>query len=217
MRIDHWFILIHPILAILVVLPTVGIVTHYAWLVSQRRKKTQAKEKTKIAPTVGLSHVNLGLWLAGLVVSVALVGLAHPILKNIISNGLWEKSPLKVSLIMLMFGVTLGSILTLLKSKKLSWRVTFSTISSIGLIVLGWQDGVFRRENEWFISHFFYGLAAALLMIFSVAILPEIYRSRKWRKTHTILNIIALILFMGLGITGARDLFEIALYQTPAG
>lgn len=216
MVIDHWLMLIHPMLAIIFVLPTVGIVSHYAWQVRQRRLKNQAKEKTKISPTVGQSHVNLGRWLAGLVIGVALVGLAHPIFKNIVSIGLWEKNPLKVLLVILIFGVTFGALLTLLKAKKLLWRVTFSVFSGMGLISLGWQDGVFRRENEWFMSHFFYGLTAALLMIVSVAILPEIYRSQQWRKVHTILNVIAFLLFIGLGVTGVRDIFEIALYQSPA-
>ena len=216
MTIDHWLMLIHPMLAIIFVLPTVGIVSHYAWYIRQRRLQTQAKEKTKISPTVGLSHVNLGRWLAGLVIAIALVGLAHPIFKNITSTRLWERNPLRVLLVILMFGVTLGSLLMLLKAKKMLWRVTFSVLSSVGLILLGWQDGVFRRENEWFISHFFYGLFAALLMIFSVAVLPEIYRSQQWRKVHSVLNLIAFLLFIGLGVTGVRDMFEIALYQSPA-
>ena len=144
------------------------------------------------------------------------MGLAHPIFKNIASAGLWEKNPLQVLLVTLMFGVTLGALLLLLKSRTLIWRISFSVLSSAGLIVLGWQDGVFRRENEWFMSHFFYGLIAALLMIVSVAILPEIYRSIRWRRVHLILNCLAFLLFVGLGITGARDIFEIALYQSPA-
>ena len=174
MTTDHWLILIHPILAIIVVLPMVGIVAHYAWQLRQRRLKTQAKEKTKIPPTVGQSHVNIGRWLTVLVVGVALVGLAHPILKNIASAGLWEKKPLQVLLVTLMFGVTLGALWMLFNAQTLRWRMSFGVLSSGGLILLGWQDGVFRRENEWFISHFFYGLTAALLMIFSVVILPEI-------------------------------------------
>ena len=76
MTTEHWLILIHPILAIIVVLPTVGIVTHYSWQLRQRRLKTQVKEKTKIPPTVGPNHVNIGRWLAVFVIGVTLVGLA---------------------------------------------------------------------------------------------------------------------------------------------
>jgi hypothetical protein len=48
-------------------------------------------------------------------------------------------------------------------------------------------------------------------MIFSVAILPNIYqdRSNRWRYTHVILNSFALLLFIGQGLTGVRDLLEI--------
>ena len=56
-------------------------------------------------------------------------------------------------------------------------------------------------------------------MIFSVAIIDNIYRDKslKWRNVHIILNCLALLLFVGQGMTGARDLFEIGLYATPPG
>lgn len=216
MTTEHWFYLIHPTFAIIFVLPTVGIVSHFAWQTRQRRLKTQAKEKTKISPTVGLDHVRLGKWLTSLVVGVALIGLAHPIFTFISAENIWSESPGRAILVLLMFGVTIGSLAMLFKAKLPMWRAGFAALSTAALMVLGAQDGIFRRENEWFISHFFYGMIAAVLMIISVAILPEIYKSKKWRKAHIILNSIAFLLFVGLGITGARDLFEIALYKSPA-
>ncbi len=50
-------------------------------------------------------------------------------------------------------------------------------------------------------------------MILSLAIFPDIYqdRSKRWRIIHAVLNSIALLLFVGQGITGARDLLEIPL------
>lgn len=216
MTTEHWFYLIHPTIAIIFVLPMVGIVSHFAWQTRQRRLKNRAKEKTKISPTVGLEHVQLGRRLTALVVGVALIGLAHPIFSYIATNNLLSESPGKVVLVILMFGVTLGSLTLLFKAKQPLWRAGFAAFSTAGLIVLGAQDGIFRRENEWFISHFFYGMLATILMIISLAILPEIYKSQKWRNVHIILNSIAFLLFVGLGITGARDLFEIALYKSPA-
>lgn len=52
-----------------------------------------------------------------------------------------------------------------------------------------------------------------IMMIISLAILPEIYRdkSQHWRNAHTLLNSIALLLCIGQGITGVRDLLEIPL------
>ena len=216
MTFDHWLYLIHPTFAIVFALPLVGIVTHFAWQTRQRRLKTQAKEKTKIPATVGLDHVRLGKWLTSVVVGVSLLGLAHPIFKFISAENIWSEDPGRAALVILMFGVTIGSLAMLFKAKQPKWRVTFSVICTFAFIILGSQDGIFRRENEWFISHFFYGMAAGILMILSVAILPEIYKSKKWRNVHIILNIIAFFLFVGLGITGARDIFEIALYQSPA-
>lgn len=52
---------------------------------------------------------------------------------------------------------------------------------------------------------------------FSVAIIDDIYRDKslKWRNIHIILNCLALLLFIGQGYTGARDLFEIGLWSPP--
>ncbi|MEG4443589.1 DUF4079 domain-containing protein [Microcoleus sp. AT9_B5] len=77
---------------------------------------------------------------------------------------------------------------------------------------MGFKDGIFRRDGECLVSHF-YGIAATLLMVFSRAITPEFYRDRshRWRKIYTVLNCIALLLFLGQRVTGSRDLLEIRL------
>jgi hypothetical protein len=56
-------------------------------------------------------------------------------------------------------------------------------------------------------------MVITLLMIFSLAIIEEIYqdRSNRWRYVHIILNCFALLLFIGQGMTGTRDLLEIPL------
>lgn len=48
---------------------------------------------------------------------------------------------------------------------------------------------------------------------FSLAILPEIYKDKSnfWRKVHITLNCIALLIFIGQGITGTRALLEVPL------
>ena len=48
-------------------------------------------------------------------------------------------------------------------------------------------------------------------MVFSLAIIRDIYQDRanRWRTTHIVLNCFALLLFVGQGITGTRDLLEI--------
>ena len=203
--------LIHPVIAIVYVLPLIGIVTNYAFQTRQRRLKVEAKEKSKIPPTVGLEHVKLGRWLTGSVVGIALIGLIHPIVKTIIRLNVWEDDPFQVIFIAIMFAATIAALVFLYQAKKPLWRGVFATLTSMGLIVLGSQDGVFRRTNEWYISHYYYGMIAAVLMIVSLAILPEIYRSKAWRRVHIFLNVIALLFFIGQGMTGARDLLEIPL------
>jgi len=51
-------------------------------------------------------------------------------------------------------------------------------------------------------------------MIFSMAILQEIYKDRtnRWRNIHIILNCIALFIFIVQGYTGFLSLLEIPLH-----
>ena len=112
-----------------------------------------------------------------------------------------------------MFVATVVSLAFLYKAKQRLWRAVFATLTGAGIIILGCQDGVFRRSNEWFWSHYYIGIAAAMLMIFALAIVPDIYqdKSNRWRVVHTVLNCVALLLFVGQGMTGTRDLLEIPL------
>jgi Protein of unknown function (DUF4079) len=189
---------------------------YFAWQTRQRRMQNQTEVKSKISPVVGLEHVTLGRWLTGAAVGIALLGFVHPIFKTIIKNQVWTKAPGQVIFIVLMFAATIGSLALLYRAKSKIWRMVFAALTSMGLIVLGLQDGIFRRLDEWFVSHYFYGTIVAILMVISLTILPEIYRHLSWRKLHITLNTIALILFLSQGITGARDLLEIPLsWQEP--
>ncbi len=207
-----WLRILHPLLAIVVVYPLVGVVVRYAWQTRQRRIAMKAG-KSAIPPTVGAEHVNLGRGLAGAVVGVALLGLGYSIF---VKKSLWMVDPGKATIVTLMFGATIGVFGLLYRARTRGWRALFATLNSAGLIVLGLQDGVFRRTNEWWFSHYYAGMTAAILMVVSVAILPEIYRHLTWRRVHIGLNTIALLLFLGQGVTGTRDLLEIPLsWQAP--
>lgn len=208
--------LLHPILAVVYVLPLVGIATYFAIQTRQRRLQTLAKEKTKIPPVVGQEHVKVGKILSASVVGLALLGLAHPIIKTIVREGRWSSQPFQVVFIALMFVLTIAAFVCLYMARQKVWRAVFATLTGTGLVVLGCQDGVFRRTYEWYLSHYYFGMTAALLMIFALAILPEIYKSKTWRLTHVALNSIALLLFISQGVTGTRDLLEIPLgWQEP--
>lgn len=210
--------LLHPAIAIFFVFPLIGIVANFAWQTRQRRLQSALGGKSKIPSVVGSEHNRIGHWLSGAVIGLALLGLAHPIVKNILTNQLWSKAPFQVIFIVLIFAATIASLVFLYQAKRRFWRGMFATLTGAGLIILGCQDGVFRRTNEWYVSHYYIGITAAMLMIFSLAIVPDIYkdRSNRWRIAHAVLNSLALLLFVGQGITGTRDLLEIPLsWQEP--
>ncbi len=209
MTFSDWLRVIHPLLAVVVIYPLLGIVMYFAWQTRQRRLQSKAGGKSKISPQAGLEHVNLGRWLTGTATGIALLGLVHPITKTIIKKQTWVSVPGQVIFIVLMFAATIGSLVLLYRAATPVWRATFATLTSAGLIILGEQDGVYQRENEWFFSHYYYGITVAILMVVSLTILPEIYRNFTWRRVHIALNTIALLLFLMQGLTGVRDLLEI--------
>lgn len=206
--------IIHPALAIIIVFPMIGIVTRAAWQVRQRRLANIAGQKSKIPPAVGLEHVNIGRWLTGAIVGLILIAFAYVLFvdkTNLLDVNAWkEKSGLLLTQLGF-FGVTIASLICLYRSSAKHWRAIFATLTGMGLTIIAAQDGIYRRDHEWWVSHFYYGTLAGLLMVFALAILPEIYRNQQWRKVHIIANIVALILFLGLGFTGARDLLELPL------
>lgn len=202
--------LVHPVLAVAVVFPLLGIVLNFAWQTRQRRLQTK-DGKSKIPPGVGAEHLKFGRLLSNAVVVLALIGLAYAIFSKMAKAQVWSQDPSRAWLVVLMFVVTIASLVFLNRAQPKLWRGVFATLTGMGLVILGCQPEVYRRGFEWYVSHYYYGIAAALLMIFSLAIFPEIYkdRSNRWRNTHIILNTLAALLFLGQGFTGTRDLLEI--------
>lgn len=214
MELNDWLTLLHPALAIAGVFPLLGIVVHRALQVRQRRQQAASN----IPASVGAEHVQLGRWLSGAVVGVALLGLGHPIFSKMMAQQTWQSEPLRVGFVVAMFGATIAALTRLYQARQKVWRAVFATLTGMGLVLLGAQPGVFRRDSEWYFSHYYLGIAAAMLMIFSLAIIPDIYRDRqnRWRTVHIVLNCVALLCFIGQGITGTRDLLEIPLsWQKP--
>jgi len=205
--------LIHPAIAVAMVFPLIGISTNFAWKTRQRRLAIKNGDKSKIPPMVGKEHVEIGRWLTGSVVGISIIALAYSIFLKGIPN-LQKKGELvdfQVVFIVLMFIATIASTILLYRAKPMLWRAIFATLSGMGLIILGAQEGVWRLDKEWYWSHYYYGIAVSILMLFSLAIVDDIYRDRSlfWRRVHIVLNCLALLLFLGQGITGARDLLEI--------
>lgn len=212
------FRLLHPAIAVSFVFPLIGIVVWMAWQTRQRRLEVAAAGKSKIPPVVGQEHVKIGRWLSGSVVGIALLGIGHPIFSKMIKNQTWNQEPLRFGFVIAMMIATIASLVILLNAKPKLWRAIFATLTGMGVILLGSQPEVFRREFEWYVSHYYYGIAATMLMIFSLAIIQDIYQDRqnRWRMVHIVLNCIAILFFIGQGVTGARDLLEIPLgWQEP--
>jgi membrane protein YdbS with pleckstrin-like domain len=218
---DVWRLL-HPMLAVTVVFPSIGIVVYMAWQTRQRRLQVAHHEKSKIPPTVGQEHLRLGRWLAVAVVAIELLGITRPLLNRLSKDQVWTTNPTQGILVVLMYIVAIGSLVCLLQARPKLWRGIFATLAGAAIVVLSLQPGIFRRDDgklfqgEWFVSHWYYGVTVTLLMIFSLAIIQDIYRSMRWRVTHIVLNCIAVLLFIGQGMTGTRDLLEIPLsWQEP--
>lgn len=219
--------LMHPAIAVAVVFPLIGMTLNMAWQTRQRRLQTVDGGKSKIPPVVGPEHLKLGRALAGAVVGICLLGIIHPSIKYIVKNDLWNKDQFQVITLGLLSVATIASLVFLYQARQRVWRGVFATLTGMGVVILGLQDlvfkregfgAIFRRDNEWFVSHFYSGIIATMLMIFSLAIIQDIYqdRSNRWRMVHTVLNTVAILLFLAQAMTGVRDLLEIPLgWQEP--
>jgi len=208
--------LLHPFFAVTGVFPLLGVVAYFAWQTRERGLQQAKGEKSKIPPTSGTNHVNIGRWLAMGVVILTLLGLGHPLLSHSLEKNLWQTNPGYVVLLIGIFGATIASLVLLVRVRNRSFL--WAALTAVGVLTLGFQDGIYRRDHEWYISHFYLGITVALLMILSLAVLQNIYQDRtgRWRKIHVALNTVALLLFIAQGATGVRDLLEIPLtWQEP--
>jgi MFS family permease len=213
-----WLLLVHPAIAIFVVFPLVGIVIHRATQVRQRRLESMGHEKSKVPQIVGQEHVQIGRILSGSVVGATLLALLYGISNKILETQKITQAPLFVLLLGLLVVATIGAFFCLYQAKSRLWRAIFATLTGIGLVILGAQDGVYRNTENWFKSHYYYGITVSFLMVFALAIQPDIYKDRtnRWRTVHIILNCFAALLFIGQAITGPISLLEVPLnWQKP--
>jgi Protein of unknown function (DUF4079) len=218
MGLSDWFLLIHPTIAVVIVFPLLGIVLYQAWLTRSRRLSLKAGEKSPIPASSGGEHVRIGRLLSAAVVLLALIGLAQPIFSKMLMHGALQQTPLRLANLTLIVVATAFSLIGLDRATTRLWRGIFAILTGMGLGVLGLQPEIYRNDASWYSSHYYIGMMAAMLMIFSLTIVQNIYRDRtnRWRKVHIILNSFATLLFIGQGFTGARDLLNIPpSWQTP--
>ncbi|NJM48626.1 MAG: DUF4079 domain-containing protein [Alkalinema sp. RU_4_3] len=218
MALNDWMLLLHPTIAIVTIFPLLGIVLYQALLTRKRRLSLKDGQKTPIPATSGPEHVRLGRILSLSVVAIALLGLAQPIFSKLLASDALSKTPMRFLGLTLVFIVTGAALPLLDRAKNRAFRGLFALLTGGGLLLLGSQPEIFHRDGQWYLSHYYLGITAALLMIFSLVILQEIYRDRthRWRNVHIILNSFAVLLFIAQGLTGTRDLLEIPLtWQKP--
>lgn len=221
MDIRQFLLIFHPMLTVAIVFPLIGITVMMAWQTRQRRIQVDANGKSKIPAIAGSEHVKIGRFLACGVVGTSLLALAYAI------SAKWQKAEFRaennitnfnVIFLVAIFIATIACLVFLLQARAKLWRGVFATLTSMGLILIGSQPGVWRWSAKWYISHYYYGIAAAIFMIISVTVIPEIYQDRQsksWRIIHTLLNCFALLLFFGQAMTGARDLFDLGAVGLP--
>jgi Protein of unknown function (DUF4079) len=169
LSIKDLMVLLHPAIAVLILFPILGIVVDRAVLVRFRRQEIRAGDKSKISPSVGAEHVKWGKYLANVTVGITLLGLLRPTFESLWANDVWHKKPIIAVSIVLMYVGTIATFSCIDRAKQANWRAIFAALTSMGLIILGSQDGIYRREKEWFVSHFYYGLGAAILTVCAMA------------------------------------------------
>ena len=205
-----WLFLIHPVLAVVLIYPLLGVVVRLGLQTRQRRI-----DKAKLPPSIGLEHNQLGQWLAAGVVTLVLIALAV-----VISTKPTTDSSRQLPLLLAWLG-TAASLVALWRVQSAGLRLSFALITWSGLFALGAQPEVFRLsdnpfEAAFWQSHYWGGVLVSGLMLFNLAAWPEIQRHLSWRRLHISANVLAAVLFLSQGISGSRDLLEIPLsWQKP--
>ena len=205
-----WLFLIHPVLAVVLIYPLLGVVVRLGLQTRHRRI-----DKAKLPPSIGLEHNQLGQWLAAGVVTLVLIALAV-----VISTKPTTDSSRQLPLLLAWLG-TAASLVALWRVQSAGLRLSFALITWSGLLALGAQPEVFRLsdnpfEAAFWQSHYWGGVLVSGLMLFNLAAWPEIQRHLSWRRLHISANVLAAVLFLSQGISGSRDLLEIPLsWQKP--
>jgi len=211
-----WLWLLHPALAVAAIYPLIGIVARLGAQTRQRREGW-----AKRPPTTGRDHSDLGRWLALGVVAIVLVALTVVIATAAPPAEFRGGAGRAVQLLLVLAG-TMASLGALWWASAKGARLAFAVITWLGVLTLGAQPEVFRRGDhplsaEFWSSHYWSGVAVVGLMLFSLGAKAEILREPRWRRVHVGASVLAGVLFVGLAISGARDLLELPLHwQKPA-
>ena len=134
-----WWLLVHPVLAVVLIYPLLGIVVRLGWQARQRRV-----HKAKLPAITGRDHSQLGQWLASAVVVLVLIALAV-----VISSKQTANTSRQLPLLLAWLG-TATSLLALWRVQSAGLRLSFGLITWSGVLALGAQPEVFRlSDNPW--------------------------------------------------------------------
>ncbi|MFN9628876.1 MAG: DUF4079 domain-containing protein [Cyanobacteriota bacterium] len=206
-----WLTILHPALAVALVYPLVGVVVRLGVQTRQRREGG-----TKLPPTTGRDHSDLGRWLAVAVVGIVLVALTV-VIATAVPLGQFRGGLGRGSQLLLVLVGTLAALAALWRASAKLLRLAFALITWLGVLTLGAQPEVFRRgdnplQGEFWSSHYWSGVAVVGLLLFSLGARPEILREPRWRRIHLGASVLVGVLFVVQAITGSRDLLEIPLH-----
>ena len=216
MELIDWLWIIHPALAVVLIYPLMGVVARLGGQTRHRRV-----DQAKLPPTVAYDHHDLGHWLTAGVVIIVLVAIAV----SIITKSFWSdpsQHPLRACSLLFVLAGTLTSLLVLWRVQQRWQRVLFALLTWAGVLGLGAQPEVWRVSDDptrfaFWTSHYWTGVGLLALLLFSMAISPEISRRLAWRQVHLAAVMVAGLLFVVQGISGSKDLLEIPpRWQRPA-
>ena len=216
MQTIDWIWLLHPILAVALIYPLLGVVLSLSLQTRNRRLKRQ----NNIPAKVGREHSLLGRWLSAGVVSIVLLALAVMISSEKSLSELEGGINRAVRLLVVLLGSCIALISTW-RDKHPAYRASCSLLCWAGIIYLGMQPEVYRLsdnplEAEFWQSHFWGGVGLVGLMLLSLASRPEIMGKLSWRWLHITANCLAVLIFLAEAITGPKALLEIPLsWQKP--
>ncbi len=216
MQTIDWIWLLHPILAVALIYPLLGVVLSLSLKTRNRRLKRQ----NNIPAKVGREHSGLGRWLSAGVVLIVLLALAVMISSEQSLGELEGGINRALRLLLVLVGSCIALIATL-RGKRPAYRASCSLLCWAGVIYLGMQPEVYRLsdnplEAEFWQSHFWGGVGLVGLMLLSLASRPEIMGKLSWRWLHITANCLAVLIFLAEAITGPKALLEIPLsWQKP--
>ncbi len=187
-----WWLLLHPVLAVVLIYPLLGIVVRLGLQARQRRI-----HQANLPATTGRDHNQLGQWLAAAVVVLVLIALAV-----VISSKQSADSSRQLPLL-------------------LAWLDSHQPHRSVACSIRRpqaefWLDHLERRvglgrpargvsaqrqplEGAFWQSHYWGGVLVCGLMLFNLAAWPEIQRHLSWRRLHLSANVLAAVLFLSQG------------------